>query len=81
MRIKRPDKYYKVEYASDINRMFYAVQVIAECLTLESAMNAAKEAVQIHGWNSGTVFIELVETGTNGIIERKKIEVTDLMEE
>lgn len=75
MKIKRPKRYYKVEYASDTNRLYYAVQVIADCLTLESAKIACKEAVQIHGWNSGTIFIVLTETGTNRMIERILIDV------
>lgn len=81
MRSKRPKRYYKVEYASDTNRSFYAVQVIADCLTLESAKIACKEAVQIHGWNSGTIFIELTETRTNRMIERSVINVEDVRSE
>lgn len=81
MKIKRPERYYKVEYASDTNRLFYVVQVIAECLTIESATTAFKEAVQIHGWNSGTIFIELTETGTNRLIERSLINVEDVRSE
>lgn len=78
MRSKRPERYYKVEYASYTSRSFYAVQVIADCLTLESATTAFKEAVQIHGWNSGTIFIELTETVTNRLIERTVINVEDV---
>lgn len=78
MKVKRPEKYYKVEYATSMSEKFYAVQFIADCLTLDSAINACKEAVQIHGWDSGVMFIDLVETSTNGMIDRTEIEVSDL---
>lgn len=79
MRVKRPDKYYKVEYVTDFSQRFYGVQFIAECLTLESATNAYKEAVQIHGWDSGSILIKVLATGTNEIISFVEIGIGDVM--
>lgn len=79
MKIKRPEKYYKVEYATSMSEKFYAVQFIADCLTLDSAFNACKEAVQIHGWTSGAFLVKFLETRTNKLISRGEIGMEDVI--
>lgn len=78
MKIKRPEQYYKVRYATDVSNYLYTVRLIAECLTLKSSITAYKEAVQINGWDDGVILVDLVEMRTGILIDRTEINVDDV---
>lgn len=78
--MKSPEQFYKVGYSSFTN-LPHAAYWIGECLTEETATTLTKEVVMINGWTDGVIYLNLVERGTNHLIELTEIEVKDLMGE